>query len=139
MILNKSWWDTVDFIAAKLTGEYFKNFPEQINKTTEKWIFSYTIWLKRAAILFQLQYKNETDTEILSSVINSLTWTKEFFINKAIGWILCQYGKTNPFWVKNFTEKTIIIATKFVLKYFTTQNKLFIRKTFKPLLLLSTY
>lgn len=29
LIVNKSWWDTVDFIAVNLVGEYFKNNPEQ--------------------------------------------------------------------------------------------------------------
>ena len=29
----------------------------------------------------------------------------EFFINKAIGWALRDYSKTNPQWVKDFIEK----------------------------------
>lgn len=28
-----------------------------------------------------------------------------FFINKAIGWALRDYSKTNPFWVKEFLNK----------------------------------
>ena len=28
-----------------------------------------------------------------------------FFINKAIGWALREYSKTNPNWVKNFVNK----------------------------------
>jgi len=46
------------------------------------------------------------DKEFLSYIINSLLSTKEFFINKAIGWILRQYSRTNPEWVKDFTNKT---------------------------------
>ncbi|MHB1148360.1 MAG: DNA alkylation repair protein [Lutibacter sp.] len=29
MVTHKSWWDTVDFIAVNLIGEYFKKFPQQ--------------------------------------------------------------------------------------------------------------
>jgi len=88
MVTHKSWWDTVDFIAANLMGEYFKKFPEQRDVYVEKWLLSNNIWLQRSALLFQLKYKENLDTVFLSSIINSLLGSKEFFINKAIGWIL---------------------------------------------------
>lgn len=106
MVLNKSWWDTVDFIAAKIIGEYFKLFPEQIKPVIKSWLNSGNIWLQRSAILFQLKYKNKTDIDLLSHIINAVTGSKEFFINKAVGWILREYGKINPNWVLHFTEKT---------------------------------
>ena len=106
MITHKSWWDTVDIIAVKLVGEYFKKFPEKIGQYTKKWIDSKNIWLQRTAILFQLQYKNDLNTQLLSSIINRLKNTDEFFLNKAIGWILRQYAKTNPQWVIVFVKNT---------------------------------
>ena len=106
MVIHKSWWDTVDFIAPKLVGEYFKLYPEQRKINVEKWIVSNNIWLQRTSILFQLNYKNELDTEFLAYIINSLLGSKEFFINKAIGWILRQYSRINPDWVINFTNNT---------------------------------
>ncbi len=106
MVLHKSWWDTVDYISPKLIGEYFKCYPAQRDKFIEKWIASGNLWLQRSAILFQLNYKEELDTEFLTYVINSLLGSKEFFINKAIGWILRQYGKVNPDWVIGFANKT---------------------------------
>jgi 3-methyladenine DNA glycosylase AlkD len=108
MVTHKSWWDTVDFIAANLMGAYFKKFPEQINVTIEKWLNSNNIWLQRSALLFQLKYKENLDTVLLISVINSLLGSKEFFINKAIGWILREFSKTNPIWVLEFTSKTAL-------------------------------
>ena len=106
MIINKSWWDTIDFIAPKLVGEYFKIYPEQRNTFIEKWIVSNNIWLQRTAILFQLNYKSDLDKDFLAYVINSLLGSKEFFINKAIGWILRQYSRFNPNWVIEFTKQT---------------------------------
>ncbi|RLD81737.1 MAG: DNA alkylation repair protein [Bacteroidetes bacterium] len=106
MITTKSWWDTIDMIAVKLVGEYLKEYPEQINKIITKWIISENMWLQRTAILFQLQYRNDLDTELLSVIINKLKGTDEFFINKAIGWVLRQYSRTNPEWVISFVEKT---------------------------------
>ncbi|MCD6346127.1 MAG: DNA alkylation repair protein [Bacteroidales bacterium] len=108
MITHKSWWDTIDFIAPKLVGSYFKDFSDQRDSYVEKWIASKNIWLQRTSIIFQLNYKEELDTEFLSYVINSLTGSKEFFINKAIGWILRQYSKINPGWVIDFANKTAL-------------------------------
>lgn len=106
MVINKSWWDTVDFISPKLMGEYFKFYPKQRERYVEEWLASKNIWLQRSSILFQLNYKDNLDTGFLTFIINSLLGTKEFFINKAIGWILRNYSKTNPDWVIDFTSKT---------------------------------
>ncbi|MDT0551614.1 DNA alkylation repair protein [Urechidicola vernalis] len=104
MITHKSWWDTVDFIAVKLLGTYFKKFPEQRNIYVRKWLESNNIWLQRSALLFQLKYKSEMDRELLRTTIVSLLGSKEFFINKAIGWVLREYSRTNPKWVVEFAN-----------------------------------
>lgn len=103
-IKNQSWWDTVDFIAAKIVGNYFKLFPQKRDKMIDKWLKSNDLWLRRSAILFQLKYKKTLDTALLSAIILQNSNSNEFFINKAIGWILREYSKTNPKWVKNFIE-----------------------------------
>lgn len=106
MVTNKSWWDTVDMIAVKLMGAYFKKYPEARKHYVEKWLESQNIWLQRSALLFQLKYKKELDTELLSLTINSLLGSKEFFINKAIGWVLREYSRTDAAWVIEFVHKT---------------------------------
>jgi len=106
MVTHKSWWDTVDFIAANLMGAYFNKYPEQRKSIVKKWLASGNIWLQRSALLFQLKYKKDLDTLLLSEIINQLLGSKEFFINKAIGWILREYSKTNPHWVIEFANQT---------------------------------
>ena len=105
LIQKKSWWDTVDALAIRLAGNFFENFPDLKNQRTEKWIRSKNIWLQRSALLFQLKYKHKTDIRLMEYAIGQLKNTDEFFLNKAIGWILREYGKTNPEWVKNFVVK----------------------------------
>ena len=102
MVTHKSWWDTVDYIATKLIGPYFKRFPEQLNLYIEKWLASGNIWLQRCCLLYQLKSKDKMDTQMLEHIIHGLLGSKEFFINKAIGWILREYSKTNPKWVQAF-------------------------------------
>lgn len=110
MIIHKSWWDTVDFISNKLVGEYFKKYPEQIGKHVEEWLKSNNIWLQRSALLFQLKYRDNLNPELLSFIIHGLLNSKEFFINKAIGWVLREYSRTNPIWVMDFVNNTELNA-----------------------------
>ena len=105
IITNKSWWDTVDATASHLTGPFFQKFPRQIKSITNKWNHSENIWLQRSSILFQKSYRDKTDTKLLSEHILQLKNSKEFFVQKAIGWALREYSKTNPEWVVQFIKK----------------------------------
>jgi 3-methyladenine DNA glycosylase AlkD len=104
-ITNRSWWDTVDFIATECLGPYFKMHPKHILRITKQWNQSTNMWLQRSSLLFQKNYKKDTDTKLLSEYILNLTSSKEFFIQKAIGWMLREYGKTDAAWVVNFVNK----------------------------------
>lgn len=103
MITTKSWWDTVDHIAKHHAGKYFSMYPEKLG-TIDTWLESGNFWLIRSAILFQLGYKEKTNEDLLSSIIERSLGTKEFFINKAIGWALREYGKTNPDFTIDFVN-----------------------------------
>ncbi len=106
MIVTKSWWDTVDTISGGTLGVHFRRFPEVREKTLAKWRKSDNFWLRRACILFQLNYKKETDFDLLCDIIRENLDSKEFFINKAIGWSLRQYARTDPKAVKKFANST---------------------------------
>ena len=108
MVTHKSWWDTVDYIAVKLIGAYFTRFPEQLDNYIDRWLTSGNIWLQRCCLLYQLKSKDKMDTQRLQYIIQKLLGSKEFFINKAIGWVLREYGRTNPKWVRNFTENNAL-------------------------------
>lgn len=104
MITHNSWWDTVDTIASNLAGSYFKKFPNKIDSVIDRWSTSEDMWLRRSAIIFQLKYRNDTDKELLADVIMKNTGSKEFFINKAIGWALRSYSSYNAEWVLDFVD-----------------------------------
>ena len=108
MITQKSWWDTVDFIANQLVGPWLKNNPEQIMSITGKWNKSDNIWLQRMSLLFQLKYKKETDTTLLFGYIRNLSGSEEFFVQKAIGWVLREYSKTDAVAVKKFISENTL-------------------------------
>lgn len=104
LILTKSWWDTVDVLAPKPVGTLAKQYPEIIREKLDVWAINENMWLRRSAILFQLKFKQNTNEDILYRYITQNATDKEFFIQKAIGWALREYSKTNPHSVRNFIE-----------------------------------
>lgn len=110
LITTKSWWDTIDLTAAHFVGSYFQMFPDLIDPVTEKWMMSDNIWLQRSCILYQLSYKEKTDTDRLLKFIIQIKHNKEFFIQKAIGWSLREYAKRNPEWVVEKVEELELVG-----------------------------
>ncbi|NRD77246.1 DNA alkylation repair protein [Bacillus sp. BRMEA1] len=106
LIITKSWWDTVDAIAPKPVGAIAQHYPEVIEEIINGWASNDHMWLRRAAILFQLKYKDKTNEDLLSYYIKQNADSKEFFIQKAIGWALREYSKTNPLSVKKLISET---------------------------------
>jgi 3-methyladenine DNA glycosylase AlkD len=106
LLVTKSWWDTVDTISAGVLGLHFKRYPRTRKKYLAKWRKSDNFWLRRATILFQLGYKQETDFTLMCDIIRENLGSKEFFINKAIGWALRQYTRVDPQAVRKFVKET---------------------------------
>ena len=102
-ITTKSWWDTIDFLC-KVIGDIGLR-DSRVKELMIDWSKNENIWLKRTAIEHQLGLKDKTNTELLEQVIINSFGSDEFFINKAIGWALRDYSKTNPNWVTDFINK----------------------------------
>lgn len=128
MALEKSWWDTIDYIASNLVGVHFQKFPDAIVPYTGRWMDSGNIWLQRISLLFQLKYRDKTDLDLMSTYIHRLTGSKEFFINKAIGWILREYSKTNASWVIRYVEdhaaELAPLSRREALKWLQNNNRI---------------
>jgi 3-methyladenine DNA glycosylase AlkD len=120
LIETKSWWDSVDSIAPHFVGHIVKTDREYGEKVMLEWSQSENMWTNRSAILHQLKFKQETDTDLLFKIIEQHSDSKEFFIQKAIGWALREYAKTNPDCVKSFVEGNPLkrLSKREALKHF---------------------
>ena len=105
MVTTNSWWDTVDVVAPKLAGSLFLSQPKLGEKTALRWMKNENLWLKRSALIFQLNYKEKTNADLLFRLILASKSHPDFFIRKAIGWSLRQYARTNPKAVKQFLKE----------------------------------
>ncbi|QQS39924.1 MAG: DNA alkylation repair protein [Acidobacteriota bacterium] len=105
MAVRRSWWDSVDYIRGVCLKEYFLAFPDLREAVSERWRSSENFWLQRLAVTFQIGYKTRTDTALLVKNIDAVKDSDEFFVQKAIGWALRDYGKTDPDFVEAYVSK----------------------------------
>jgi 3-methyladenine DNA glycosylase AlkD len=101
LITTKSWWDTVDALATRVTGGLVKRHPALVPEM-DAWSRSPNLWLIRTAILYQLHYGEETDTSRLFEYCLRQATHRDFFVRKAIGWALRHYARTDPEAVRGF-------------------------------------
>ena len=113
LILSKSWWDTIDHLAPHNLGGIILKDRSSYSVKIQSWIDSENRWLNRTAILYQLKYKDKTDEQELYRIIRSFSTSKEFFIQKAMGWSLREYSYREPQSVRTFIEcETLPALTK---------------------------
>jgi len=103
LIVTKSWWDTVDGLDM-VVGDIALRHPD-VAGTLLAWSRDDNIWLRRVAIDHQLQRKSRTDTGLLETILVNNLGQGEFFIQKAIGWSLRDFSKTDPEWVRGFLAR----------------------------------
>jgi Predicted DNA alkylation repair enzyme len=102
-IKTKQWWDTIDGFDRIIGNIAFSD--SRINDLMLEWSKDDDFWVRRIAIDHQLNRKDKTDADLLGKIIINNLGSKEFFINKAIGWSLRDYSKINPDWVRDFIFK----------------------------------
>ncbi len=102
-VKTKQWWDTIDFLD-RVIGEIGLK-DNRVNDLMLEWSCDNDFWVRRIAIDHQLCRKEKTNTELLEKILVNNFGSDEFFINKAIGWALRDYSKTNPLWVREFLSK----------------------------------
>lgn len=104
MIVTGAWWDLVDALATKRLGEILRNEPAPMRRAMRAWSRSGDIWKRRSAILCQNTFKADTDLGFLFACIEPSLGSKEFFLNKAIGWALRSYAWTDARPIVRYVE-----------------------------------
>lgn len=119
LLTTHSHWDTVDFTAKHILGNYLLDHPGNTEGVINAFSNSDQMWLNRSAILFQLGYKEKTNADILFRECKKHSGCKEFFIKKAIGWSLREYAKVNPESVIKFVNNNALsnLSRKEALKH----------------------
>jgi 3-methyladenine DNA glycosylase AlkD len=109
LVVTGAWWDYVDPLASRNVGRILASHRDVVTSLMLTWSAADDLWLRRTAILCQLQHKDGTDLELLSQVVTTnlegSRYGSEFFVRKAIGWALRQHARTDPDWVRTFVAE----------------------------------
>ena len=100
---RKQWWDTIDSLDQVIGKIGLRD--ERVDALMLEWSTDEDFWVRRIAIDHQLLRKDKTNTVLLEKIIVNNFGSDEFFINKAIGWSLRDYSKTDSEWVRDFIER----------------------------------
>jgi 3-methyladenine DNA glycosylase AlkD len=103
LALQKSWWDSVDGLAA-IGSSILRRAPAE-RDIVKAWSAHPSFWVNRLAILHQKGWGADTDETVLFDLCLAHVSNKEFFIRKAIGWALRDYAWTNPAAVQAFVDE----------------------------------
>lgn len=99
--LADPWWENTDGFQSMLR-KWFKQNPDYIRPFIIEFYKDENMWMRRLAIIAQLGLKEQTDFVALKRAIRYNCQDQQFFIQKAIGWALREYSKTNRDQVAGF-------------------------------------
>jgi 3-methyladenine DNA glycosylase AlkD len=90
-------WALVDGLAAHVAGALVERFPGQ-EATLDRWARDDDFWLRRSALLAHLVALREGrgDFERFAARADAMLEEREFFIRKAIGWVLRDASRRDP-------------------------------------------
>jgi len=91
-------WALVDWLCTKVAAPVVEREPETTAAVLERWSRDDDFWIRRASMLAQLPSLRAGggDFEQFASFASRMAGEKEFFIRKAIGWVLRDVSKKRP-------------------------------------------
>ena len=97
LLRDSGTWALVDSLAADVAGSLTERYPE-LGRTLDRWSRDPDFWLRRSALLALLVplRRGEGDFERFARYADQMLGETEFFIRKAIGWVLRETAKRRP-------------------------------------------
>ncbi|HEX2738764.1 MAG TPA: DNA alkylation repair protein, partial [Acidimicrobiia bacterium] len=90
-------WALVDPLAASVVGNLVERHPE-LGAVLDRWATDDDFWIRRSALLALLGglRRGDGDFDRFSRYADAMLEEKEFFVRKAIGWVLRETAKQRP-------------------------------------------
>ena len=102
-ITTDPWWDTCDPLARGCAGAVVRRHPE-LRPTMDHWLAGDDMWLIRAALLHMGGWKDDIDRDWVFAACLARAHHPDFFVRKAIGWILRDLAWVDPGAVVAFVD-----------------------------------
>jgi 3-methyladenine DNA glycosylase AlkD len=112
LVRESKTWALVDALAPHVMGRLVERHPE-LGRTLDRWARDDDFWLRRAAMLSLLLglRAGAGDFERFGCYADAMLEDQEFFIRKAIGWVLRETARKQPALVVRWLEPRIARAS----------------------------
>jgi len=136
MLRDAKTWALVDWIATNVVGELVERDPK-LGKTLDRWATDDDFWIRRSAMLALLVplRKGGGDFDRFARYADAMLDEKEFFIRKAIGWILREVSRKRPAivnaWLAPRAQRASGVTLREAVKYLSAAQRAAITGTAK--------
>ncbi|HZE33596.1 MAG TPA: DNA alkylation repair protein [Actinoallomurus sp.] len=105
-------WAYVDALAEKVVGGLVTRYPA-LATTLDAWVGDENLWIRRTSLLALLPgiRSGGPDLDRLSRYGDALIEEREFFIRKALGWVLRELAKSEPAWVTAWVRDRVAVIS----------------------------
>ena len=103
MLRESGTWALVDWLATRVAAPLVERQPELLGEI-DRWAADQDFWVRRAALLALLPplRRGRGEFERFGRYADAMLEENEFFIRKALGWVLREVGKRRPELVENW-------------------------------------
>jgi 3-methyladenine DNA glycosylase AlkD len=121
-------WALVDVLATGVTAGLMQRYPE-LSTTLDRWVADPDFWVRRAAMLALLPplRQGAGDFARFARYADAMLEEKEFFIRKAIGWVLRETAKKQPLqvyeWLIVRADRASGLTVREAVKYLPTEQR----------------
>ena len=128
LIRDSGTWALVDTLASTLAGGLVERFPA-LTATLDRWARDDAFWIRRSALLALLVplRRGEGDFKRFGRYADAMLDEREFFIRKAIGWVLRETSKKRPdivyAWLEPRAARASGVTVREAVKYLSEEQR----------------
>ncbi|MGH2525655.1 MAG: DNA alkylation repair protein [Actinomycetota bacterium] len=135
LIRESKTWALVDVLSGDVVGEIIRRNPK-VAARLDAWAKDDDFWVRRSALLAQLlPLKHGASFRRFASYADAMLDEKEFFIRKAIGWVLRETAKRRPDevyeWLAPRAHRSSGVTIREAVKYLDDTRKNAVMKAYK--------
>jgi 3-methyladenine DNA glycosylase AlkD len=115
-------WALVDGLAGDVVGAILASDEDGTSRVLDRWAADSDFWIRRSALLAWLRpLRAGAQLDRFFAYADAMLDEKEFFIRKAVGWVLREVGKRRPdevaTWLAPRTHRTSGVTMREATKY----------------------
>jgi 3-methyladenine DNA glycosylase AlkD len=115
-------WALVDGLAVNVVGAVLAADPDRTIAVLDRWSTDDDFWIRRSALLAWLRpLRGGAPLDRFLAYADAMLEEREFFIRKAIGWVLREVGKRRPAevgaWLAPRTARASGVTVREAIKY----------------------